>query len=141
MGVVLDTSVLIAGERGTFRLVDLLQSLGPEPIAMMSVSASELLHGCHRATDATVRARRWAFVEGLLEVIPVVPFTLVEARRHAELWADLARRGRVIGPYDMLVAASAIARGYALATLNRKEFARVPGLTLVATERFEARRR
>ena len=61
-----------------------------------------------------------------------------EARRHAELWADLTRRGRGIGPHDMLVGATALARGYALSTLNRRGFARVRGLRLVATQGFEA---
>ena len=103
---------------------------------MAAVTAAELLHGCHCATHASVRVRCFAFVEDLLRTIPVLPFDLPEARRHAELWAELARGGKPIGPYDMLVAATALARGYALVTLNRKEFARVPGLRLVATGRF-----
>jgi len=36
----------------------------------------------------------------------------------------------------MLVGATAVAQGYALATLNQREFARIPGLRLVLTERF-----
>jgi predicted nucleic acid-binding protein len=36
----------------------------------------------------------------------------------------------MIGPHDLLVAATALAGGHALATLNRREFARVPGLVL-----------
>jgi predicted nucleic acid-binding protein len=138
VGVVLDTSVLVAAERRTLRFEDLLHSLGDEPVAMAAITAAELLHGCHRAVDAGVRARRGAFVEGLLEVVPVLPFGLPEARRHAELWADLARAGGIIGPYDMLVGATALARGHALATLNRREFARVQGLVLVPMDRFAA---
>lgn len=136
MGVILDSSILVAAERGTFRLEDLLRSLGEEAVAMAVITASELLHGCHRATNAGIRARRFAFVEGLLQAIPVLSFGIAEARRHAELWADLARGGEPIGPHDMLVAATAVAQGYALATLNRREFARVPGLRLVPTEAF-----
>jgi predicted nucleic acid-binding protein len=133
---VLDTSILVAAERQTIRFEPLLRSLGEEPVAIAAITAAELLHGCHRATDPGVRARRWAFVEALLQAIPVLPFGIAEARRHAELWADLIREGAVIGPYDMVVGATALAQGYALATLNRKEFARIPGLTLVATSRF-----
>ncbi len=136
MGVVLDTSVLIAAERRTVRFEALLHALGDEPVAMAAITAAELLHGCHRAVDAGVRARRGAFVEGLLDVVPVLPFGLVEARRHGELWAELARSGRPIGAYDMVVGATALARGYALATLNHREFARIQGLRLVDTGEF-----
>jgi tRNA(fMet)-specific endonuclease VapC len=136
VGVILDTSVLIAAERQRLRMGDLLRSLALEPVALAAITASELLLGCHRAAEPGVRARRWAFVEGLLQAIPILPFGLAEARRHAELWAALTRDGTAIGPYDMLVGATALAHGYALATLNRREFTRVPGLKLVATERF-----
>ena len=136
MGVILDTSVLVAGERGTVRMAELLRTLGEEPVAMAAITAAELLHGCHRAMDPGVRARRWAFVEGLLLALPVLPFGIGEARRHAELWADLAREGGLIGPYDMLVGATALAQGYSLATLNGREFSRIPGIRLVPTDRF-----
>lgn len=133
----MDTSVLVAAERGGFRFEEMLRSLGDEPVAMAAITAAELLHGCHCVSDAGARARRSAFVEGLLEAIPVFPYGVPEARRHAELWADLARQGVLIGPHDMLVGATALARGYALSTLNRTEFAWVRGLRLVPTERFE----
>ena len=138
MGVILDTSVLVAAERQRLRMGDLLKSLALEPVALAAITASELLHGCHRAAEPGVRARRWAFVEGLLQAIPILPFGIAEARRHAELWAALTRDGTAIGPYDMLVGATALARGYSLATLNRREFTRIPGLKLVATERFSS---
>jgi len=136
VGVVLDTSVLIAAERGAVRLEALLESLGEETVAVAAITASELLHGCHRAGDAGVRARRSAFVDALLDALPVLPFGLPEARRHAELWAELARTGTAIGPHDLLIAATALAHGFVLATLNQREFGRVPGLRLVAVERF-----
>ena len=136
MGVVLDTSVLIAAERGAVRLEALLESLGEETVAVAAITASELLHGCHRAGDAGVRARRSAFVDALLDALPVLPFGLPEARRHAELWAELARTGTVIGPHDLLMAATALAHGFVLATLNQREFGRVPGLRFAAVEPY-----
>jgi tRNA(fMet)-specific endonuclease VapC len=138
MGVILDTSVLVAGERRTIRIEELLRSLGDEPVALAAITASELLHGCHRAPEPGLRARRSAFVEGVLGLIPVLPFGLAEARRHAELWAALAQEGAVIGAHDMLVGATALGYGYSLATLNRREFSRIPGLRLAPIERFGA---
>src|SRR5207244_12159652 len=73
---------------------------------------------------------RGAFVDGLLDTIPVLPFGLPEARRHADVWAELAKRGTMIGPHDLLVGATALAHGHALVTLNRREFRRVPGLVV-----------
>lgn len=136
MGVVLDTSVLVAAERRAVRFEALLESLGEESVAVAAITASELLHGCHRASDPGMRARRAAFVDALLDALPVLPFGLPEARRHAELWAELARTGSAIGPHDLLIAATALAQGHALATINQREFSRVPGLRLVATERY-----
>jgi len=136
MGVIVDTSLLIAVERGTVRLEALLESLGVEPIAMAAITASELLHGCHRATDPGVRARRSAFVDALLDLIPVVPFGLADARRHALLWAELTRQGTVLGPHDMLIGATALARGDAVGTINQREFARIAGLRIVPVDRF-----
>jgi len=135
--VILDTSVLVAAEWRRLRFEDLLHALGGESVAIAAITAAELLHGCHRVTDRSVRARRSAFVEGVLEAIPVLPYGVPEARRHAELWAELAREGKLIGPYDLVVGATALARGHSLATLNRDEFARIHGLRLVPTERFQ----
>jgi tRNA(fMet)-specific endonuclease VapC len=136
VGVVLDTSVLVAAERRAVRFEALLESLGEESVALAAITASELLHGCHRASDPGTRARRAAFVDALLDALPVLPFGLPEARRHAQLWAQLASTGSAIGPHDLLIAATALAQGHALATINQREFSRVPGLRLVATERY-----
>lgn len=129
--MILDSSVLVAAERRDFPLLRLLADLGDAPVAIASVTASELLHGYHRAPDAAVRLRRGAFVEAILRDLPVMPFDLHAARQHAELWAMLADTGRLIGAHDMIIAATALGAGYELATLNRREFERVPGLRLV----------
>lgn len=139
MGLILDTSVLVAAERRTLSLGALLDSVAVEQVGIAALTASELLHGCHRAADAGTRARRFAFVEALLDRIPIYEFGLGEARRHAELWAALAREGALIGAHDMLIGATALARGCTLATLNERDFRRVPGLRLLAVEPFLTR--
>jgi predicted nucleic acid-binding protein len=130
VGVVLDTSVLVAAERGDLDMPALLARLGQEPVAVAAITAAELLFGVERAGSAARRARRGAFVEGLLAIVPTIPFGLLEARRHAQLWAELTRKGRMIGPHDLAIAATALAHDFALATLNTREFGRVPGLRL-----------
>jgi tRNA(fMet)-specific endonuclease VapC len=130
VGVVLDTSIIVAAERRVGDFGRFLESLGEEPIGIAAITASELLQGCLRARDAAVRARRGAFVDAVLDAIPVLPFGLPEARRHADLWAELMNRATLIGPHDLLVAATTLAHGYALATLKRREFGRVPALVV-----------
>jgi len=130
VGVVLDTSVLVAAERGDLDMPALLARLGQEPVAVAAITAAELLFGVERAGSAARRARRGAFVEGLLAIVPTIPFGLLEARRHAQLWAELTRKGRMIGPHDLAIAATALAHDFALATLHTREFGRVPGLRL-----------
>jgi len=55
---------------------------GDELFAISAVTASELLHGVHRVSAAK-RGSTEAFVEGLLERLPVLPFDLISARVHA----------------------------------------------------------
>lgn len=136
MGVILDTSVLIAAERRQLSLLSLLTELGDAPVAISAVTASELLHGCYRAPYAAVRLRRGAFVEAVLRDLPIIPFDLYTARRHAELWAILAKAGCLIGAHDMLIAATALCAGYDVASLNRREFQLVPGLRLIDLEPY-----
>ncbi len=137
MGLVLDTSIIIGAERKKLDLLRLLQEQPVTETVMISVvTASELLHGCERASDKTIRKKRAAFVEAILEQIPIIEFKLEEARRHAELWAKLESRGIRIGAYDMIIAATCLSANAKLATLNRAEFSRVDGLNLMKTDPY-----
>ncbi len=127
MAVLIDTSVLVNAER---RGLSLERALGEQERAISVVTASELLHGVHRARDDRVRTRRQAFVEHLISSIEPLPVTTSVARAHAEIWAGLERDGEVIGAHDMWIAATAVSHGMALATSNAVEFERVPGLTV-----------
>jgi predicted nucleic acid-binding protein len=131
LAVLIDTDLLIDLERGlTTQLVE--QLLGDEERAISVITVSELLHGALRATGAR-RAQRRAFVEHVLEGIQAVPITETVARVHADIWADLAARGAVIGAHDLWIAATALAHGFGIATRNASEFARIPGLRVVST--------
>jgi len=95
------------------------------------MTASELLHGVHRAAKPGQRARREAFVEHVLAVVPVVPFDLVVARVHGSVWAELAAKGTHVGAHDLLIGATALAIGFEVATHDRRSFPKIPGLGLV----------
>jgi tRNA(fMet)-specific endonuclease VapC len=101
-----------------------------EDVGIAAITASELLHGVHRASPQH-RARRDAFVEAVLLAFPPLPFNLLCARAHARLWAQLVTSGGDIGPHDRLVAATAIASGWRVATANVRHFERVTGLQVI----------
>ena len=128
MGILIDSSVFIDAERAGTDLSAHVQARPNEDCFLSVVSASELLHGVHRATTPAIRARRLAFVEGILAAIPVLEIDVAVARSHAQLWADLASLGDTIGPHDAWLAATCLAHGLRLATGNLREFERVPGL-------------
>ena len=131
MGALIDASVLIAAERGSLDLESVLDEFRDEELALAAITASELLHGVHRADTETRRSRREAFVETLLSEIPVLAFDLVAARAHSRLWARLATAAEAIGAHDLLIAATAISRGLAIVTRDERSFARIPGVSVI----------
>ena len=130
MGVLIDSSVLIGFDRGRIAIDRGLAGREEEDFFISVVTASELLHGVHRAAAPDGRARRSAFVEAVLERFPILAIDLATARTHAQLWAQLASTGALIGPHDLWIAAACIARGLTLVTGNVREFRRVPGLAI-----------
>ncbi len=141
MGTLLDTTVFIELERAVRRLPQdramtevssqLTGQLGAaEESGIAAITASELLHGVHRAT-LDHRPRREAFVEAVLAAFPPIPFDLLAARAYARLWAELAAAGTDIGAHDRIVAATAIATGWKVATANVRHFDRIQGLSVM----------
>lgn len=136
MGLVFDSSVLIAAERGNFDLERfVLEEASMKPVYISAITASELLLGVHRAIPEK-RAKREAFVESILANTPSLDFDLPTARHHALIWSKLASTGSMIGPNDLIIAATCLRYSQKLATLNEKEFARVEGLELADARKF-----
>jgi tRNA(fMet)-specific endonuclease VapC len=105
-----------------------LPRVAEQEVALSAITASELLHGVHRADGAQRRGRREAFVAKILATLPVLSVDLDVARVHARIWADLARRGGGIGMHDLLIAATAVQHELTVATRNARDFERVEGL-------------
>jgi tRNA(fMet)-specific endonuclease VapC len=127
----IDSSVLIAAERGRILLHDVLVGNGDELLAISVITASELLHGIHRAKRPAQAAKRQQFVSFILELFPLIPIDLEVAHHHTRLWSELQARGQLIGAHDLLIAASALAIDYGVMTFNVDEFQRVPDLRVV----------
>lgn len=134
MGFLIDACVLIEAERGRLDLGTQCARHPDAGVFLSVITASELLHGVYRAASSERQVRRAAFVEAILARLDVLDVDLPTARAHSRLWADLAASGTTVGPHDLWLAATCIARGLTLVTANAREFARVPGLDLEVWE-------
>jgi tRNA(fMet)-specific endonuclease VapC len=130
MGVIFDTSVLVGVERASSRMDQFIRGREEEPFGISAITVSELLHGVHRADSEKRRMIREAFVEKILEVFPVFPFDLSAARIYARIWAGLAKKGKIIGAHDLIIAATCISLGFALATLDQRDYSLIEGLEI-----------
>jgi predicted nucleic acid-binding protein len=71
MGLILDTSLLVADERGKFEMTSFLRQFAREQPMITAITASELLHGVERTADAARRTKRQRHVEQILATVPV----------------------------------------------------------------------
>ncbi len=130
MGVILDTSVLIEAERQGSQIQQFAENRKEEVFGLSVISASELLHGIHRADSIKRRLKRSAFVEKVIELFPIYPFEISAARIYAELWSDLSKKGLQIGAHDLIIGSTALSLGFSVATYNKRHFERIEGLQI-----------
>lgn len=120
----LDTNALIHALKGLGDVRQRLLSTDPENVAIPSVVLYELEYGTLRAASAGRRRD----ITRLASTIAVLPFDSRAAERSAHVRLALEKKGRTIGPVDLMIAGTALAFGCALVTHNLVEFKRVPGL-------------
>ena len=130
MGIIFDTSAIIGIERGHEPLGALIAGREEEPFGISVITAAELLHGVERADTEERKLRRQAFVEKVIESFPVFPFDLTVGRIYARIWAAIARKGWTVGAHDLIIAATAISLDYTVATVNIRDFERIPGVKM-----------
>ena len=123
MRFLLDTNAVIRLLAGDAGLLAAMRRRQPRDIAIPAVAAHELFHGAYRSAKS---AQNLALLEGLR--LAVLEFDKEDARQAGEIRAVLAAAGTPIGPYDVLIAGQAVARGLVLVTNNVGEFSRVSGL-------------
>ncbi len=136
MGVVVDSSVIVAVQRRRFDWRAFAGSLGNEELFVTTITLSEMLHGAHRAQTGEQREKRLRFADRLERDYRVLTFAVREAHTHAALSAELQMRGETVGAHDLLIAGIALCHGHRVATLNVRVFSRVPGLGVVDASGF-----
>jgi tRNA(fMet)-specific endonuclease VapC len=135
MGLILDSSVVVAAERKGLSAAELLYSIraiiGPETIALSTISVMELEHGIWRARDAAQAERRRRFLEDVFAAVPAYPLTFDIARRAGRIDGESRRNGITIPFQDLVIGVTALGFDYAVATGNIRHFQLIPGLTVV----------
>lgn len=129
MGLILDTDVLIRGEKQAAE-IDFTRWAEHGDAYISAITCSELLIGVHRANTPVRRARRSAYVETLLARLPILAYDATVARTHAQLLGGLPRNV-TLGAHDLIIGATALAHGFALLTANVADFGRMPGVVVV----------
>jgi len=126
MRYLLDTNAVIAMLRdGTSRPALRMRRESIGDVAISAIVTHELFYGAFKS-------RRSDHHVAQLDALrfPVIEFDTMDARQTGEIRASLASRGMTIGPYDVLIAGQAVARGMILVTHNTREFSRIPGLRI-----------
>ena len=135
LGLVIDSSVLIAAERRkltAFQAIESIQqAVGEIPLVLSAISVAEVGHGIYRANTPEIRDRRRAFLDDLKATIPICPVTDVTAEIVSRIGGEQAARGINLPLADLMIGACALELGYAVGTGNVRDFAKIPGLMVV----------
>jgi tRNA(fMet)-specific endonuclease VapC len=129
MKYLLDTNVCVDYLNGRYPPVArAIQESSPDDLCVSSVVVAELRYGAEKSTE---RRRNHARLDVFLAEIPCVDFDRHAASVYGRVRAALERRGTLIGPYDLQIAAHALALGVVLVSDNIREFRRVRRLRVV----------
>ena len=112
-------------------IIGQFQKRSPSEIALCSIVKAELLYGARRSRQVEDNLR---LLQRFFEPLVSLPFDDRCAEEAGQIRADLTAQGKLIGPNDLLIAATARARDAVLVTHDTREFARVTGLRMVDWE-------
>ena len=125
---ILDTNTLIYFFKDMGNVAANLLAASPKDIGIPAVVLYELEYGIARSTAPRKRMKQ---LEELCALVDVLPFGGEEAKASAGIRAALEKKGTPIGPYDVMIAGTALGKQGILVTSNTKEFRRVPGLKIM----------
>lgn len=135
MGLILDSSVLIAAERkgrnARQALAEIAVRAAGEDIALSVVTILELAHGAARADLPQRKAMRQQFIHELMAAIPVHPVSASVAFRAGQIDGESTARGVTLPLSDLLIGVTALELGYRVATGNVRHFQAISGLSVV----------
>ncbi len=135
MGLILDSSVLIAAERKGQNARQALQTIsektGDTDIGLSVITIIELAHGAARANSPERKASRGQFIHELLTAVPIHPVTVSIAVRAGEIDGVNTANGVGVALSDLLIGVTALEIGYSVATANVRHFQRIPDLKVV----------
>ena len=124
---VLDTNTLIYFFKGQGAVAKRLLSTPPADIGIPAIVLFALEVGLAKSENPCKRREQ---LESFIQLVTFLPFGLEEAKCAATIRAQLEGQGRPIGPFDLLIAGTALARKGVLVTRNTKEFTRIPELEI-----------
>lgn len=104
-----------------------LASQQPEDILISTITQLELYYGAYRSAQ---QERNLQILQRFFSQFTIIPLEPEAARIAGRIRAELAASGTPIGPYDLQIAAIAMANNLILVTHNTKEFSRVNGLQI-----------
>ena len=125
MRFLLDTNILIALSKQRPGLSERLEGIAADAVLLSSVVVAEIEYGIAKSRR---RQHNRRVFDALLSGFRVLPFDAAAARLYGPIRADLEKRGRLIGPYDLMIVAHAKVVDAVLVTDNIREFGRVVGL-------------
>jgi tRNA(fMet)-specific endonuclease VapC len=135
MGLILDTSIFIQGERRDLQLaqiLDRIQIAHPETsIAISAITIIELDHGIYRAHTEARRLKRVIFSEDISRDVLVHPVSIEIAHLAGRIEGQQAALGKTIALADLLIGATALHFGDAVLTFNLRHFQMIPDLTVL----------
>ena len=122
---VLDTNTLIYFFKGMGNVPNKFLTIPPKEIAIPAIVIYELEYGIAKSSSPK---KRQAQLNEICSLVNILPFGDKEALSSATIRAKLEKKGTPIGPYDILIAGTALEHQGVLVTNNLKEFSRVPKL-------------
>lgn len=124
---ILDTNTLIYFFKGIGNVAGILLSKSPKDISIPSIALYELEVGIAKSTKPNKRRKQ---LKSLISKIDISSFGAKEAEVAAMIRANLESKGTLIGPYDILIAGTALSTNATLLTHNIKDFKKVNGLNI-----------
>lgn len=135
MGIVLDSSVLVASERAGLNskqaFAAILRKTGDDEVALSVITLLELAHGAVRANTTERKQKRERIIQELLAAVPIHPITASIALRAGQIDGQSQANGIRIPLADLLIGATALELGYSVATENLRHFNQIPGLSII----------